>query len=137
MWGTLSVERMGLQFTHTSASGPFQSSHSSVQVPQNSQPYFTVSFETPPTWKARSPYLYPWALGSLFVTSYDSQGYSGGILTHLHTGHSLSSGQSKKKIKLYYDQQSVGQGVLVSGTPSGTHHKFFLLLSFVDVGRPL
>jgi hypothetical protein len=30
--------------------------------------------------------LYPWALGSLFVTSYDSQGYSGGIPTHLHTG---------------------------------------------------
>jgi hypothetical protein len=22
-------------------------------------PYFTVSFETPPTWSARSPYLYP------------------------------------------------------------------------------
>jgi hypothetical protein len=29
--------------------------------------------------------LYPWALGSLFVTSYDSQGYGGGILTSLHT----------------------------------------------------
>jgi hypothetical protein len=28
--------------------------------------------------------LYPWALGSLFVASYDSQG--GGILTRLHTG---------------------------------------------------
>jgi hypothetical protein len=43
----------------TIASGPCQSSHSWVQVPQNSRPYFTVSFETPPTWRARSPYLYP------------------------------------------------------------------------------
>jgi hypothetical protein len=30
--------------------------------------------------------LYPGALGSLFVTSYNSQGYSGGILTRHHTG---------------------------------------------------
>jgi hypothetical protein len=30
--------------------------------------------------------LYPRALGSLFVASYDSQGYGGGILTRLHTG---------------------------------------------------
>jgi hypothetical protein len=30
--------------------------------------------------------LYPRALGSLFVASYDSQSYGGGILTHLHTG---------------------------------------------------
>jgi hypothetical protein len=30
--------------------------------------------------------LYPLALGSLYVASYDSQGYSGGILTRLHMG---------------------------------------------------
>jgi hypothetical protein len=30
-----------------------------VQVPQISRPYFTVSSETHPTWRARSPYLYP------------------------------------------------------------------------------
>jgi hypothetical protein len=30
--------------------------------------------------------LYPQALGSLFVASYDSQGYCGGIRTRLHTG---------------------------------------------------
>jgi hypothetical protein len=33
--------------------------------------------------------LYLRALGSVFVYSYDSQGYSGGILTHLHTGLSI------------------------------------------------
>jgi hypothetical protein len=43
----------------TIASGPCQRSHSLVEVPQNSRPYFTVSFETPPTWRARSLYLYP------------------------------------------------------------------------------
>jgi hypothetical protein len=33
--------------------------------------------------------LYPRALGSLFVASYDSQGSDGGILTRLHTGSLL------------------------------------------------
>jgi hypothetical protein len=31
--------------------------------------------------------LYPQTLGSLFVASYDSQGYGGGILTDLHAGN--------------------------------------------------
>jgi hypothetical protein len=30
--------------------------------------------------------LYPQAMGSLFITSYDSQGYSGGIWTRLYAG---------------------------------------------------
>jgi hypothetical protein len=30
--------------------------------------------------------LYPRALGSLSVASYDSQGYGGGIVTHLYKG---------------------------------------------------
>jgi hypothetical protein len=84
----------------TIAFRPCQSSHSWVEVPQNSRPYFTVSSETPSTWRARSPYLYPpgtgWpsytpgAVGSLFVASYGSQGYGGGILTRLHTGYTVS-----------------------------------------------
>jgi hypothetical protein len=39
--------------------------------------------------------LYPQALGSLFVASYDSQGYGGGIRPRLHTGetsHTALSG---------------------------------------------
>jgi hypothetical protein len=59
MRGTLSDETMGLWFTRTIASGPCQSSHSLDQVPQNSWPYITVSFETPQTWRAISLYLYP------------------------------------------------------------------------------
>jgi hypothetical protein len=35
----------------------------------------------------RMAHLYSWALGALSVASYDSQGYGGGILTHLHTGY--------------------------------------------------
>jgi hypothetical protein len=35
-------------------------------------------------------WLYPQVLGSLPVTSYDSQGYGGGIRPHLHMGVSLS-----------------------------------------------
>jgi hypothetical protein len=42
----------------TIASGPFQSSQSWVEVPQNSRAYFTVASETPQTWRARFPYLY-------------------------------------------------------------------------------
>jgi hypothetical protein len=29
------------------------------RIPAELRPYFTVSFETPPTWRARSPYLHP------------------------------------------------------------------------------
>jgi hypothetical protein len=36
-----------------------QCNHSMVRVAQNPRPYFTVSSETPPTWRARFPYFYP------------------------------------------------------------------------------
>jgi hypothetical protein len=39
-------------------------------------------FTTP---RNRVAHLYPQAPGSLFITSYDSQGYGGGIWTHFHT----------------------------------------------------
>jgi hypothetical protein len=40
-----------------------QCSYALVRVPQNSWPYFTVSSQTPPTRRARSPYLYPQGIG--------------------------------------------------------------------------
>jgi hypothetical protein len=54
---------------------------------------YSLRFETPPTWKARSPYYIPQdqggpvispALRSLFVPYYDSRGYGGdiGLLRH-------------------------------------------------------
>jgi hypothetical protein len=36
-----------------------QCNHSIVRVAQNPKPYLTVSSETPTTWRARFPYLYP------------------------------------------------------------------------------
>jgi hypothetical protein len=42
-----SLTRDGSEIYCRIASGPCQSSHSWVEVPQNSRPYFTVSFETP------------------------------------------------------------------------------------------
>jgi hypothetical protein len=75
--------------------GACQSSHSWVEVPQNSRPYFIVSSETPSTWRARFPYLYPpetgwpsytpgqWIFLSPLTTRRD---YGGGILNRLHTG---------------------------------------------------
>jgi hypothetical protein len=75
------------------ASGPWQSSHSRVQVPQSSRPNFTVSLNLEGqvpifvSHRSRVSQLYPQALGSLFVASYDSQGYGRGILTRLHTQH--------------------------------------------------
>jgi hypothetical protein len=67
-----------------------------VRVVQEPYPYITVSFETPPTWWARSSYVYPpgtglyvRALGSLFVACYDTQGCGWDILTRFHTWKSL------------------------------------------------
>jgi hypothetical protein len=76
---TLSDERMGLLFTI--AAGPRHRTHSLTT-------FYCLMFETPPTWRARFPYLYtqeqggqlyPQALGSLFVASYELQDYGGGI----------------------------------------------------------
>jgi hypothetical protein len=36
-----------------------QCNYSMVRVTHNPKPYFTVSSETPPTWRVRFPYLYP------------------------------------------------------------------------------
>jgi hypothetical protein len=65
--------------------------------------FYCLRFETLPTGKTRFLYLYPpeqgapvipSALGSLFVASYDSQGYIGGILPRLHTGFLFSGSPS-------------------------------------------
>jgi hypothetical protein len=52
------------------------------------------SFKSP---RNRIAQLYTQALGSLFVTSYESQGYGGGIRPSLHTG-SPSSLESLKSL---------------------------------------
>jgi hypothetical protein len=64
--------------------------------------------------------LYFPALGSLFVAFYDSQGYRGGILIHLHTGLTNWSWSSSQLC----DRRSVGQFFLVLGLPLGLMTKF-------------
>jgi hypothetical protein len=81
MWGALSDARTGLPFTVVAVR--LQRSHSWVRVPRDSQtleglvPVFIFH-------RNRLAQLYSQALGSLFVASYDSQGYGGGIRTRLH-----------------------------------------------------
>jgi hypothetical protein len=101
-------------------------------VPRNSRPYFIVPIlETPPTWRARSPYLHPPGTGwprytpghywVPFPSPLTTSRATVEVLSHIHTGYwSLS----KWKSKLYYDQQSVSQSVLVSGTHLGPTTSF-------------
>jgi hypothetical protein len=78
---------MGLSFTI--AVGSSQHSPSQIRVPRDSLPHFTVSGSRLPQPGGPGPriyipqeqmaQLYPQALGSIFVASYDSQGYGGDI----------------------------------------------------------
>jgi hypothetical protein len=70
MWGALSDGRTGLSFTIPP--GPRQRSHFRVRLPWDSWPFYCLRFET-----------------SLFVASYNSQVYGGGIRPRLHTRVSL------------------------------------------------
>jgi hypothetical protein len=69
-----------------STSGPSPARHVTL--------FYSLRFETLPSCRTMSRYLYPpvipQALVSLFVASYDSQGYGGGIRTRLHTTCILS-----------------------------------------------
>jgi hypothetical protein len=111
--------------------------------PARLRPYFTLIFETPPIWRARSPDLHPQVQGGPvippgtgfpFVDFYDSQGYSGGILTRLHMGTTYV------KVKFIL-RPTVCLSVR---HPYGTRDQifpfslqlFFDSCGFVDVGRP-
>jgi hypothetical protein len=72
--------------------------------------------------------LYAQALRSLFIGSYDSQGYDGGIISRLHTGKLTN----QLKLKLIYDRRSVGQSILGFGLPSGALDQIFVRRSPFD-----
>jgi hypothetical protein len=69
--------------------------------------------------------LYPQALGFLFVASYDSQGYGGGIRTHLHAGL-ISNCQSQSQSQIATDGQSVSKSWCRA--PSAVHDQIFITL---------
>jgi hypothetical protein len=58
-------------------------SHMRLSKPGEAVPHICIP-------RNRVAQLYPWALGSLFIASYDMQGYSGGVLNHLNMGYFLS-----------------------------------------------
>jgi hypothetical protein len=98
MWGALPNERMDVIYNY-SWSSPAQSFLGPSPVVLMAI-FCCLRFETPSTWRARSPYLYPsrnrvtqlypQAPGSLSVASYDSQGYGGGIRTQFHAAYLLT-----------------------------------------------
>jgi hypothetical protein len=112
-----SLTRRQVRNLLTIISGPCQSSHSWVRVPQNSWPYFTVSYETPPTWRSRSLYLYPPGTGwpsytpGHWVPFCHLLWLTGEVLEPASTWGALFF-----KLKLIYDWRSVGQSVMVSGS---------------------
>jgi hypothetical protein len=99
MWGALSDERAGLLFTI--AAGPRQHSHFWVRARGNRGHILLSQIRDFPNLEGQVPvfisprnrvaHLYPQALGSLFVASYDSKGYGGGIRTRLQAGNSYCS----------------------------------------------
>jgi hypothetical protein len=98
-----------MDLSFTIAAGLCHHSHYTVQVPWNSWPYFTVSGSRPPNLEGQVPVfisprnrvaqLYHQALGSLFVASFDSKGYGGGIWPSLHKGSSVVLDQSQSYVR--------------------------------------
>jgi hypothetical protein len=95
VWAALSDQRRGLSFIIVA--GLRQRSHSRARV-QRTHDHILLSPIRDSNLEGQVPVfifprnrvgqLYPQALGSLFVASYDSQSYGGGIRPRLHTGFS-------------------------------------------------
>jgi hypothetical protein len=81
LWGALSDERTGLQFAVQSLNGPSRSEpvtllYCLIWDSRNLEGQVPVFISR----RNRVAQLYPWALGSLYVVYYDSQGYGGDLL---------------------------------------------------------
>jgi hypothetical protein len=131
----------------TIASRPCQSNHTWAEVPQNSWPYLTVSSETPPTWRARFPYIYPpgtempsYTPGHRvpFLSPLTTRGdYGGSILSRPHTGLIITSVSVSVTLQLTVSQSaSLGVGPNLGLL---TRDIFFLwkLTVLSNLGRPL
>jgi hypothetical protein len=95
--------------------------------------FHSLRLETPPTWRAKSPYLYPSGTGWPSYTPGHWVTSTSPLTTHRystrqHRGSSLRD--SKSRLCIYYDRRSVGQSVLVSDT-----NLFTLSCGFIDEAR--
>jgi hypothetical protein len=117
LYNILSGERMGLLLTISA--GTLRRSHSRVPATQDSWPYFTVSYSRLPQPGGPGPRIYiplgqggsviPLGTWFLFVASYNSQGYSGGIRPR------LPESESKSEL-LYYWRFTANEFVLVTSS---------------------
>jgi hypothetical protein len=98
--------------------------------------FYCLRFETPLTWKARSPYLYHPGTERPGYTSRHWVPFSSPPTTRRAKVHvfdpastrksqPMSKSKSKSKSKLCYDRQFIGQSVLVSITHLGLKNRFF------------
>jgi hypothetical protein len=92
--------------------------------------FYSLRFETLPTWRARSPYLlvYPPGTGwpSYTPRHWDSQGYGGGIRPRLHTGinysrlawdpHYIAPGRTRQKTPFSSNPSNVACVSVAAGT---------------------
>jgi hypothetical protein len=78
-----------------------------------------------------SPYIYPQEQHSLFVASYDLQGYRGGIRTCLHVGGIAP--ESESELELLYDWQFTANQFILATSPLGlTTSNFIFQLNTCD-----
>jgi hypothetical protein len=128
--GALSHVRTGISFTI--AVGPRQRIHSRVRVPWDHDHIFLSQIRDSANLEGQAPLfissrnrvtqLYPQALGSLFVASYDSQGYGGGIRPLLHAETEILKAKVKITLPLTVCRYSFGLG----SKPLEVHdHRFF------------
>jgi hypothetical protein len=110
LWGALPDERAGLWFTRTIHC------HSPVQVPQNSWSHLRL-----PRPGGPGPRIYiPHEQGGPVIPSDPGLPFLPPLIIHIYLPES----------KLYYDQQSVGQSFLVSGTHVGLATNISFSLKF-------
>jgi hypothetical protein len=118
MWGTLSDERTSLPFT-IAAESESCATHDHILLSQI-QDSSNLEGQVPIfiSHRNRVGQLYPQALGSLFIASYNLQGYSGGIQTCHHEG---STNVKVKVTSQLMVSQSVSPGVWArSGRQEGS-----------------
>jgi hypothetical protein len=99
MWGALSDEKSGQCFSIFA--GHRQCSLSQIWVRRHSWTYFIVSiFETPPTWRARSPYLLVFPPGTVYPNYTLGHWVCGGLISCFsHIRHGL---HSKRRSQQFY-----------------------------------